>query len=50
MAEDKLIPKEIERLNRQHLHALKVKHVKRMDMKTLQQQKEKVVEKSSKIK
>jgi len=46
MAEDTLTPEQKERLNRQHMHALKVAHLKRQDHETLQQQKEKVVEKS----
>jgi hypothetical protein len=46
MAEDTLTPEEKERLNRQHMHALKVAYVKRQDHKTQQQQNEKVVEKS----
>tara|TARA_R110001606_G_C15292741_1_gene641753 strand:+ start:128 stop:265 length:138 start_codon:yes stop_codon:yes gene_type:complete len=45
MAEYTLTPEEKERLNKQHMRALQVKKLKRMDATTIQQQKEKTVEK-----
>jgi len=57
MTEDTLTIEEKERLNKQHMRALKVKKMKRMDYETLRLQREgkdqdveDVVEKTTKIK